>query len=31
MTHSHAHSFIFTVSLARFTESGYFGMFKRGA
>ena len=31
MTHSHAHSFIFTGSLARFIGSGYFGMERRGA
>ena len=31
MTLSHAHSFTFTFGWTRFTVSGYFGMFKRGA
>lgn len=31
MTLSHVHSFTFAYGWTRFTVSGYFGVFKRGA
>ena len=31
MAPSHAHNFPFTCGWTRFTVSGYFGVFKRGA